>query len=185
MNLTKISKGLLIALPMLALAACSSNDSTDTETDATNSAAAAAAAAAAAEADNAVETDTIVAVELTEEELMIQEYTDAILETTIQFDFDKAMIKPEFTSILDAHAEFLVDNPEKSLTIEGHTDAKGTPEYNIALGERRALSVATYLENMGVSTSQIRVVSYGEEKPANPAHNEAAWSENRRAELAY
>ncbi|MEH6454212.1 MAG: peptidoglycan-associated lipoprotein Pal [Psychromonas sp.] len=182
MNLTKISKSLLIALPMLALAACSSNDSMDTDTDATNSAA---EAAAAAEAGNTVETDTISAVELTEEELMVQEYTDAILETTIQFDFDKAMIKPEFTSILDAHAEFLVDNPEKSLTIEGHTDSKGTPEYNIALGERRAMSVSTYLENMGVSTSQISVVSYGEEKPANPAHNEAAWNENRRAELAY
>ena len=178
MNLTKISKSLLIALPMLTLAACSSNGSTDAES--TESAQTTEAAV-----DNGVETDTIAAVELTEEELMVQEYTDAILETTIQFDFDKAMIKPEFTSILDAHAKFLVDNPEKSLTIEGHTDEKGTPEYNIALGERRAMSVSTYLENMGVSSSALSVVSYGEEKPANIQHNEAAWSENRRAELAY
>ena len=178
MNLTMISKSLLIAIPMLTLAACSSNGSTDAES--TES-----AQTTQAEVDNGVETDTISAVELTEEELMIQEYTDAILETTIQFDFDKAMIKPEFTSILDAHAKFLVDNSEKSLTIEGHTDEKGTPEYNIALGERRAMSVSTYLENMGVSSSQLSVVSYGEEKPANIQHNEAGWSENRRAELAY
>jgi peptidoglycan-associated lipoprotein len=181
MNLSMISKSLLIAVPMLALAACSSSGSDDADsTESTQT-----STEAETTAENGVETGTIVAVELTEEELMVQEYTDAILETTIQFDFDKAMIKPEFTSILDAHASFLVDNPDKSLTIEGHTDEQGTPEYNIALGERRAMSVSTYLENMGVSSSQLSVVSYGEEKPANAEHNEAGWSENRRAELAY
>lgn len=175
-----ISKSLLIALPMLALGACSSTgetESTSTET--------AKAAATETAVDNTVQTDTIEAVTLTEEELMAKNYSDAILQTTINFDFDKSMIKPEYAIILDAHAKYLVDNPEKALTIEGHTDEKGTPEYNIALGERRATSVATYLENMGVRTSQISVVSYGEEKPVNFGHDAAAWSDNRRAELTY
>jgi len=180
MNLTMISKSLLIALPMLALGACSSTG--DTESASTETASAQATETAV---DNSVQTDTIEAIALTEEELMAKNYTDAILETTINFDFDKSMIKPEYAIILDAHAKFLVDNPEKALTIEGHTDEKGTPEYNIALGERRATSVATYLENMGVGASQISVVSYGEEKPVNFAHDAASWSDNRRAELTY
>lgn len=180
MNLTMISKSLLIALPMLALGACSSNSDTDSQSSETTKVTEEQVAT-----DNTVQTDTIEAVELTEEELMVQEYTAAILETIIRFDFDKSMIKPEFTKVLDAHAAFLVANSDKSLTIEGHADEKGTPEYNIALGERRAMSVSTYLENMGVTSSQISIVSYGEEKPVNLNHNTTAWAENRRAELVY
>lgn len=175
-----ISKSLLIALPMLALGACSSNSDTDSQSSETTKATEEQAAT-----DNTVQTETIEAVELTEEELLVQEYTAAILETVIHFDFDKSMIKPEFTKILDAHAAFLVANPDKSFTVEGHADERGTPEYNIALGERRAMSVSTYLENMGVASSQISIVSYGEEKPVNLNHNVAAWTENRRAELVY
>ena len=163
MNLSMISKSLLIALPMLALGACSSSSDSDADSSETNKKAATEEVAAAGE-DNTVETDVIEAVELTEEEQLVQEYTWAILETTINFEFDKSVIAPRFTKILDAHAKFLTDNPEKSLTIEGHADEKGTPEYNIALGERRGNSVSTYLENMGVAASQLSVVSYGEEK---------------------
>ena len=184
MNLSTISKSLLIALPMLALGACSSNSDSDADSSETNKKAATEEVAEAG-ADNTVETDVIEAVELSEEEQLVQQYTWAILETTINFDFDKSTIAPRFTAILDAHAKFLVDNPEKSLTIEGHADEKGTPEYNIALGERRANSVSTYLENMGVAASQISVVSYGEEKPVNLGHDAAAHAENRRAELTY
>lgn len=176
-----ISKSLLIALPMLALGACSSNSETDSQSSETTEPAKVEEQAT----DNTVQTEVIEAVELTEEELMIKEYTAAIFETVILFDFDKSMIKPEFTLVLDAHAKFLVANPGKSIKIEGHADEKGTPEYNIALGERRAMSVSTYLENMGVASSQISVVSYGEEKPVNLGHNAAAWAENRRAELVY
>lgn len=174
-----ISKSLLIALPMFALAACSSNsDSSADSMETTKS-------AAEAGADNTVETDVIEAVALTAEELLVEQYSMAILETTINFDFDKSTIAPRFTKILDAHAKFLVDNPSKALTIEGHADEKGTPEYNIALGERRANSVSTYLENMGVGADQLSVVSYGEEKPVSLGHNDAAHAENRRAELTY
>ena len=181
MNLSMISKSLLIALPMFALGACSSNSDSDAESTETNKAATEQATTEA----NTVETDVIEAVALTEEELMVQEYTAAILETTINFEFDKSAIAPRFTMILDAHAKYLVANPDTAIVIEGHADEKGTPEYNIALGERRANSVATYLENMGVAANQLSVVSYGEEKPVNFGHDAAAHAENRRAVLAY
>lgn len=184
MNLSKISKSLLIAVPMLALGACSSTsdmDSTSAESTMNDTA----KTVATAVNDN-VQTGVMDAVEsMTAEELMVQQYSEAILETVIQFDFDQSMIKPEFTPILDAHAAYLVANPGKAITIEGHADEKGTPEYNIALGERRAMAVATYLESMGVSTRQVSIVSYGEEKPVNAGHNEAAWIANRRAEIVY
>jgi len=185
MNLSKISKSLLIALPMLALGACSSNSATDTESAEQTEATPAAQAENTSAANDGVQTDSIEPVELTEEEKIVEQYSSAILETTINFEFDKSTILPKFTVILDAHSKFLVDNAAKSVTIEGHADEKGTPEYNIALGERRALAVSNYLQNMGVAESQITIVSYGEEKPANFGHNESAWTENRRAELVY
>ena len=178
MNLSMISKSLLIAVPMLALGACSSTS--DSDADSTESTATEMAGEA-----NTVETNVIEAVELSAEELMVQEYTAAILETTIYFEFDKSTIAPRLTIILDAHAKFLVANPDKSMVIEGHADEKGTPEYNIALGERRANSVSSYLENMGVAANQLSVVSYGEEKPVNFGHGADAHAENRRAELTY
>ena len=183
MNLTMISKSLLIALPMLALGACSSTSDMDSNSTSQHGS----SLSQSTMTDNDVQTGTMDAVSslTAEQQLQVQKYSEAILETTIHFDFDKSMIKSEFMPILDAHAKYLVANPSKSVTIEGNTDEKGTPEYNITLGERRAMSVATYLENMGVSSSQIEVVSYGEEKPANFAHNTAAWIENRRAELVY
>jgi len=185
MNRSMITKGLLIALPMLALGACSSTSDADAEAQRIADQAAADAAAAQQAAQDAVQTDTIQAIELTAEEQLVEMYTSAILETTINFEFDQSVITPQYALILDAHAKYLINNSDKSITIEGHADELGTPEYNIALGERRGLAVSTYLENMGVAASQITVVSYGEEKPVNLGHNEAARAENRRAELVY
>lgn len=172
-----ISKGLLIALPMLALGACSSTSDADAEAQRQ-------AELARLAAENA-QTEAVDAIELTDEQKLVAQYSDAILQTTIKFKFDQSVISPEYATILDAHAKFLVDHSDKSITIEGHADELGTPEYNIALGERRGLAVSTYLENMGVATSQLSVVSYGEEKPADYGHDEAARSENRRAVLDY
>ena len=182
MNLSKIKKSLLIALPILALGACSSNSSTETESaEQSNSA----EPAATVTTNDNVQTDAVDEINLTDEDKLVEQYSSAILTTTINFEFDKSTVTSEAASILDTHAKFLTDNASKSLTVEGHTDEKGTPEYNIALGERRALSVSNYLQNMGVAQEQIKIVSYGEEKSANFGHNEAAWSENRRAELVY
>jgi len=182
MKLSIISKSLLVALPMLALGACSSPSNSDT--DATSSETSSTSTQPAATND-AVQTDTIDAVGDADSETVVNNSVDAVLEPLVYFDFDRSTIKSEFASNLDKHAAYLVANPSVSVTLEGHSDEKGTPEYNIALGERRGVAVATYLESMGASADQIKVVSYGEEKPANPAHNEAAWAENRRVELVY
>ncbi|MDZ7810956.1 MAG: peptidoglycan-associated lipoprotein Pal [Arhodomonas sp.] len=101
------------------------------------------------------------------------------------FEFDSARLSPENVETLTDHAEYLATHPEVSVIIEGHTDERGSREYNLALGERRAQSVADVLTLNGAAGDQVSVVSYGEEKPANPGHNEDAWAENRRAELVY
>ncbi len=103
----------------------------------------------------------------------------------IYFGFDKYDIRPEFVQILDEHAELLRNNPSYRVMIEGHTDERGTPEYNIALGERRANAVAMYLQSNGVSEQQITIVSYGQERPDDPGHKEASYVKNRRAVLVY
>ena len=99
---------------------------------------------------------------------------------SIYFDFDRSFIKPEYRPILDTKAEFLNDNPEYSLRIEGNCDERGTNEYNLALGERRADSVKNYLISLGVSPDKIETISYGEERPLAVGHNEDSWSQNRR-----
>lgn len=103
----------------------------------------------------------------------------------IYFDFDSSVIKPEYMAILKAHGEYLATHPERQVTVEGHTDERGSREYNLALGERRAKAVARILELNGAAKEQVSTVSYGEEKPADPGHNEAAWSKNRRAMIVY
>ncbi len=103
----------------------------------------------------------------------------------IYFGLDKYDILPQFAQVLDQHANFLRSNPAYKVTIEGHADERGTPEYNISLGERRANAVKMYLQGKGVAEDQMSIVSYGKEKPAVLGHNEAAWSKNRRAVLVY
>lgn len=104
---------------------------------------------------------------------------------TIYFNYDSDQIQDQYIGVMQAHAQYLRDNPDSRIIIEGHTDERGTPEYNIALGERRARSVARYMQNLGVDVNQLSIVSYGEEKPVDPGHSEAAWSKNRRAVINY
>jgi peptidoglycan-associated lipoprotein len=101
----------------------------------------------------------------------------------IYFDFDRSNIKPEFQPVMEGIAEWLNRNGHKQLLIEGHCDERGTSEYNLALGERRSLSVRKYLVGLGISPDRLHTISYGEEKPAVPGHDETAWAENRRAEF--
>jgi len=101
----------------------------------------------------------------------------------IFFEYDSSALLPEARELLKRKAEFLAANPQISIVIEGHTDERGTPQYNIALGERRAESVRSFLEGLGVAASRMSTVSYGEEKPVDPGHNEAAWAKNRRAHI--
>ena len=106
-------------------------------------------------------------------------------DNVIYFAFDSDAIPNNYISLLEAHADFLRTASKVTIIIEGHTDERGTPEYNIALGERRARSVAQYLLNLGVPAQQISIVSYGEEKPQLFEHNENAWKKNRRAVISY
>ncbi|OZB15570.1 MAG: peptidoglycan-associated lipoprotein [Marinobacter sp. 34-60-7] len=105
--------------------------------------------------------------------------------TTFYFDFDTAEIKQEARDVLVAHARFLADNPRQQVRLEGHADERGTKEYNLALGERRANAVQRFLIVNGASRGQIETVSYGEEKPAVRGSSESAWAQNRRVELVF
>jgi len=107
------------------------------------------------------------------------------LATIFYFDFDKSQVMPEAVTALRGHAKYLVANPSASVVLEGHADERGTREYNMALGERRAQAVARVLTVNGVSSSQIELVSFGEEKPVVMGHNESSWAQNRRVELKY
>ena len=104
---------------------------------------------------------------------------------TIYFGYNSENIQDQYLGVMQKNAQYLKSNPDARVIIEGHTDERGTPEYNIALGERRARSVARYMQNLGVDVNQLSIVSYGEEKPAVEGHSEAAWSKNRRAVLNY
>ena len=98
----------------------------------------------------------------------------------IYFDFDKSNIKQDQRSRLEKNAGFLKQNPAVKIRIEGNCDERGTSEYNMALGERRALSAKTYLENLGVHGDRLHAISYGEEKPLLHGHDEFSWAQNRR-----
>lgn len=102
---------------------------------------------------------------------------------TVYFDFDKSAIKGSEMSKIESVADYLKKNPKDYVLIEGHCDERGTEEYNRALGERRALSAREKLAAQGVGAERIRTLSYGEDKPAGPGHDEAAWSKNRRCEF--
>ncbi len=103
----------------------------------------------------------------------------------IYFLYDSAEISPEFVPVIEAHARYLISHPQIQVTLEGHADERGSREYNIALGEQRANSVARKLEVLGVDQGQFSIVSYGEEKPAADGHDEASWQLNRRVEVRY
>ncbi len=164
MQLNKVFKGLMLALPLVAVAACSSNKNED-QTD----------------------TNNVPVVEQgpTAEELARQQLEQLKQQNIVYFGFDKYDISSDYANLLDAHAAFLRANPSVRITVEGHADERGTPEYNIALGERRANAVKMYLQGKGVSADQLSIVSYGKEKPAVLGHDEAAYAKNRRAVLDY
>lgn len=103
----------------------------------------------------------------------------------IFFEYDRSDILPEYRNILAAHGAHLAANPHSSVTLEGHGDERGSREYNIALGERRANSIKRYLTAAGVPASQIMTISYGEERPYIEGAGEYAWSKNRRVEIIY
>ena len=108
-----------------------------------------------------------------------------VREKIVFFSFDDCTIDPKYQDMLTAHALYLTNNPAVRIRIEGHADERGTPEYNIALGKSRAEAVRKYLQTLGVQNRQMDTVSYGEEKPLLPEHNDSAYSKNRRSLIVY
>ncbi len=101
----------------------------------------------------------------------------------VYFDFDRYDIRPDGAAIIQAKAAFMTQYPSVNAEIQGHCDERGTEVYNMALGDRRAKSAYNYITSLGVSGSRLSTVSYGEERPLDPASNEAAWARNRRAQF--
>ncbi len=106
-------------------------------------------------------------------------------QTIVYFGYDRSEIRPEFKDVLNAHAQFLQANPNSNMVLEGHCDERGTVEYNLALGERRANTVKRYLIVQGVNPAQLESVSFGEERPVMLDSTDASWSKNRRAVIKY
>ena len=113
----------------------------------------------------------------------IEEEIANFQERNIYFDFDKFSLTPDARKTLAEKASFLNAHPEIKIKIEGHCDERGTREYNLALGERRAKSAQDYLVFLGINPARVSTISYGEEMPVDPGHNEEAWTKNRRAQF--
>ncbi|WP_395479824.1 peptidoglycan-associated lipoprotein Pal [Candidatus Curculioniphilus buchneri] len=173
MNISNMLKQLIFVTFVITITACS------TQKNANN------------DDENSIDTNTALRTKIlnsnnnisTDERAHLQ--IQKLQHSCIYFDLDKYNIRSEFTQVLDAHANFLCNNPHYQVTIEGHADERGTSEYNIALGERRANSVKNYLQGKGISADQITIISYGKEKPAVLGHDEEAYIKNRRAVLVY
>lgn len=103
----------------------------------------------------------------------------------IYFDYDSSEVPGQYRPVIEAHAAYLSSTPNALVTVEGHTDERGSREYNLALGERRAVAVRRQMVLLGASAGQVRTVSYGEERPAVEGGDEGSWAQNRRAELVY
>jgi len=108
-----------------------------------------------------------------------------LFKRSVFFDYDSFIVKDEFRTLLEAHARFLVVNPKIKMLVQGNTDERGSREYNVALGQKRAEAVKKTLLLLGAKEEQIESVSLGKEKPRNSGHDEAAWAENRRSDMLY
>ena len=111
--------------------------------------------------------------------------TGNLAQRSIYFDYDSFNVKDEYKPVLQAHAKFLVENPSSKVYLQGHTDERGSREYNLALGQKRADAVRRIMAVLGVKDNQIEGVSYGEEKPKNAGHDDSAYVQNRRADIVY
>ena len=114
------------------------------------------------------------------EEVVAYKVPDVVMQEDIYFDFDKSTLTPAAQDNLLRKAEWLRENPDATVTIEGHCDERGTNEYNLALGDRRAESAKAFLIDLGIDPMRLTTISYGEERPVDPRHTEEAWAKNRR-----
>lgn len=175
----KASKIALIVAASIAVAACGSKGTRDTGSDAER-------VDSGARTEGVGDRGPAQGTPLTDEQRLRQELDQlAASGNVVYFDYDRAEVLPDGMPILQRYADFLVKNPDARVRLEGHTDERGTREYNVGLGERRSQSVAQILRARGVSGDQLEIISYGKERPAQLGSNEAAWAKNRRVEIVY
>ena len=171
----------LILSASFALAACSSTPKTEMASDKQ-------AASSTQSASNAAESQMPVA-QSKVQSVVLPPHLDpasALFKTrSVYFDYDNFLIKSEFQQVLDMHGKYLARNTKLSIRVEGNADERGSAEYNLALGQKRAEAVVKALKVYGVDPSQMEAVSWGKEKPKAAGHDEAAYAQNRRVDLAY
>ena len=115
----------------------------------------------------------------------LKDPNNILYKRSIYFEFDSFAVSDQYKSIIEAHAKYLAANRNARIALQGHADERGSREYNIALGQKRADAVKRTMTLLGAQEAQIESVSYGKEKPKNPGHDESAWAENRRADIVY
>ncbi|HAJ75213.1 MAG: peptidoglycan-associated lipoprotein Pal [Gammaproteobacteria bacterium] len=174
MQRSQLIKVSLLVISLFALAACSSTSETD-DSDMGNQGSSSSSGSSSASSSAGSSSG-----QLSQEEIRAQ---NALRQTVFYFDFDVAEFKPQDRDTLTYHARDLAANPGKRVRLEGHADERGTREYNLALGERRANGILNYFIVNGASRSQIETVSYGEERPSQRGSTEQAYSRNRRVEV--
>jgi len=193
MSVTKRGKFAVIGLSAAWIAGCSTtatdSDSSTVSEDAVSTEQANDTAETTDQSFGAGQDDAVTSV-IVEEEVASTNDDNGMdslagVETVFYFDFDKSIVRPESREALAKHAEYLVSHPDARVVLEGHADERGTREYNMALGERRAKAISRYLTIQGVAASQIETVSFGEEVPVAFGHDSNAWQLNRRVEVRY
>lgn len=198
MLLSRNTRILTAALLAVGLAACSTTKKADddaaaaqaaTDRAAAERAASAAAAAEAARSSAASTGNNLSSQSLADGQASLADKANDLAAQlgirTFHFDYDSSSIASKDYTALKAHAAYLSKNPGARVRVEGHTDERGTREYNLALGERRAKTVAVFLTSNGAKSGQLEVISYGEENPVATGESESAWAQNRRVELEY
>ncbi len=181
MQLVNILKVLLLGAVMAFVTACSSmggSNNDDSGSSAMGNAGTDAGTTYSTEDEARIQAQRI------EDEKQAQAQNQLLKTTTFYFDFDQAVVRPDSRAALEAHAQHLTLNGGRAV-LEGHADERGTREYNLALGERRAEAISRYLTVLGVRPEQLESVSYGEEKAVSIGHDESSWGLNRRVEIRY
>ena len=174
-NVLKIGMAVLLTLTLAACASSDTEDTGDTDTgmDSSSSTTSGGSSATTSGTNN---NNGLTAAQMRERQ-------EALDTTVFYFEFDRSDLSAEARAALVHHANYLKENPATRYRLEGHADERGTREYNLALGERRAQAVERYLQVQGVSSNQLETISYGEEMPVDPGTTEAAYARNRRVEI--
>lgn len=173
---------LFVALIATALVGCSTTPTTEAPVVDKSGAAAAGAAGAQTSGAGAGGVSGSATGESTSP---LHDPNNILSKRSVYFDYDSFVVKDEYKPLVEAHARWLQAHPDARMTIQGNTDERGSHEYNIALGQKRADAVKRMMVLLGASDNQIETVSFGKEKPKNPGHDEAAWAENRRDDIVY